>query len=462
MWLSVLVAVVTLNPISHAQGTRSCEQRLLATEGAGSVCGEWLANQSPILQRFDDGTMVPNPYSLEGGKRGGPPRELRNLIRPSSTSRTDNARTIGAIQSVVDSMKEQIRNGVPDSELNAHQRYMLDRLSRIQIDTNPSDPDACAAPNHFNAAYAQASNTISVCPILTHMPPEAYIALIAHELGHLADPCNMTDIYPFAGPIASAPEAQLRGAIDSSVRQCLQGQPQQTVTAFSEWAQDNNRVSTRTFPLYPGDPKRQLTERLVSCGLATRPDVPAATTYAGHPYLPVISCVGGSYPRPHELQAAAVSSSKSGVAAPAVRASSRFGNPTPLEASDTVGSDRHPHVCDRTMNVKETTADHVGASLLQYHLRRLPSTVRADRRQYLGYFFQTTHCSSGNRPSPDYLPSADRFRVFLQVAGLGQALGCDASQVQTACSINENGASTPSSTLASQPTGTTNRAPASN
>jgi len=385
----------------------SCVARFAgAPSGTRSQCLDWKRNQNPLLQSYPNGEVLPNPAHLET-------RPLpRQLVQ--ATRRNPNRRSLEGLREAIGSLKrtmiEQITGGTPQEKWNDHQRYLVDRLDNLTIDFKES----CEGPL-FNASYSAPLNQLQVCPLLTHLPFEASLPLIAHELGHLADPCNYTDRFGFAPSLMTNGRSDPQ-KIRMQVARCLNqaGVAREKVDAFLSFAVAPTRLAAQGLTYFAAQREENapINQALVKCNLISPPTLAAPNSYGGSPYFSVLQCVGENYPNQGRPGAGTRLTPNSVVPAP----------------TDT-GS-----ACDNThVKTKECTADHIGTALVDAHLARHRSQL--SRPELLSYFYASVHCAEGGAPVDDYSSSVDRARIFYQSTEVRQALQCGPDRQRPVCSL---------------------------
>ena len=395
--MSLSLAILTASLTSHAI---TCQERHIDF-GRTSLYADWAAGQGPVLSTYSDGTSLYNPIAISGEQLG------QNIVSLPTSNQLIMARMQTYLADVKRVMGEQIRGTSSEAELNGHQRFLLERLNGMNI---TYEYDQGCQNNAFNASYAQATNTLNVCPLLTRMPVEASLSLITHELGHLADPCNYIDDYQFSASLRRLQRdqrAQIR-QLQSDIQRCLTGVPATQLREFIQWASGPNRLQAQAFTLYALDrgDRRANVERLAGCGVAVAPRILAPSKYEGSPYLSLISCVSGKYPL--------------------------AGTPTPINASSDIGAG---NVCDaRNPQVKETVADYIGVSLVNYALNH-SVIIPNDRTPLIGLFYNSVHYDERGDVNQDYAPSDVRLRALLQTPVVQSALGCTGEALPRECSV---------------------------
>ncbi len=392
---ALVLIFASLLPLTVSAVT--CQEKHLELRAVGSVCADWAANRNVVLTTYEDGSKLYNPAIL-------------NQVKESvATTETPDRALLTSFRGFVDEIKsrmiDQIRTQSSPENMNGHQLFLLHRLNTLNIKI---EHIACDYP--FNASYQAAPHTLIICPFVTRLPKEAALGLIAHELGHMADPCNYIDVYSFSDKIKSQAEnrtAQKR-LITKEIQNCLTDVPADQVRELSIWATGNTRLAAQAFTVFASDhtSRRILTERLVTCGVAKAPVILAPKKYEGSPYLSMISCVSEKYPLP--------------------------GTPTPVTGSSDIGSSAV--VCDSlTPQVKETVADYIGSSLTAFALNKGLASG-SSRGDLVGYFFNSVHCDEKDRENSGYAQSSIRMNIFLQPGKTRAAVGCT-GEVAKECTI---------------------------
>lgn len=374
--LAAGMILLFLPSIGIAADTNSCESQLIDKSGPQSQCQKWERESKSVLETFADGTILPNPARMRGARL------------PADVARHANVREIPArlrtnFDRLKESMIQQVTGGSAESSWNDHQKFLVARLRGVNLKIKTKCSPA------VDAEYDHIMNQVMVCPLTTAMPFESILPLLAHELGHLADPCNY--VVP-RRPTARSNPASIRSCL-ASARLSPTAQERRALShpAAVEWVAD-----TRVRPHFAA---------LERCGLVTPVTGPTPHLYQGTPYLPLVSCVA-------EKNAAGTGDD------PSLRHNDSISAATPLDThSNTCHPTRHRH--------KECTADAIGAALTQFHLRRNPEEFPAERRKLLTYYFASVHCDENNpMPSAKYPPTARRLIEFLQIPEVQVAASC--------------------------------------
>ncbi len=391
------------------------------------ICNDQRQNQNPFLAEYPDGSVVPNPYAVDEAMEAIQDEQDSKNQRPRPSSRATNPRLrsmfvnratspelVASFQASLDFMKntvrEQVTQGASEDSLHPHQRYLLERLDRLEViysseGCNPADGD-----HPFNARYQGTSNTLYICPLLTHMSPESTMALLAHELGHFADPCNYARLYRFSQRILSNGDQDSRvRQITQEVGRCLSNVPATERRRFIDWATAPTRLQSRGLPIYVTDGEnsqnQMYAERLRACGVVDAPNDPVPPrSYEGSPYTPLLSCINQRHSATRR----------------------------PIAPNAAIS----PATCERRTVVAETVADYVASSVIARALNRNPERFPAQNRQHLPLFYTAVGCS--NSADPEYLPSSERISVFLQSPAVQRGVGCEGSTLQRACPIPDS------------------------
>jgi hypothetical protein len=395
-----------------------CTEKYLGTGKANpaTICQSFDQNQNPFLAEYPDGSVVPNPFAMDeavAGQNSGRATDQRllSMFRNPATSPELVRNFNDSIELMKNVVREQITQGASPSTLHPHQRYLLQRMDQLEVivdyDTAGCDP---ANGYPFNARYQGTSNTMYICPILTHMTPEATLALLAHELGHFADPCNYARNYRYSASLMNIPDGKERKArMKEEIVRCLSDLPAEEKTRFSDWATNTTRMQSRGIPIYvtegENNQNQLYAERLRRCGIVNAPVDPVPPrTYEGTPYLPLLSCI---HQRHSNTQ-------------------------TPINASTAIS----PNTCERGTVVAETIADYVSSSVIARAINRFPERFPAQRRQFFPQFYSSVACA--NDASEEYLPARDRISVFLQSPTVQRGVNCEGSTLPAACPIPDS------------------------
>lgn len=288
--------------------------------------------------------------------------------------------------SLVTEMTAQVAGDVPNGSLSAPRRYLASRLRSVSLEILPATDALCAPPTQVNARYTERTNSIQVCPWTARLPVAAWLPLIAHELGHLADPCNFRQGFAYTDRLPRTSDGVRR-----AVRACG------VDAAVALGMSDGDHRADRALGLTPSSSEavRKALPKLIACGLlrpTIDPEIPA--TYEGHPYF-------------GELQSAAR------VAGVSLAPSSRVAEVAGL--------------CDSSKADKETAADRIGFRVLAAFLRAHPLK---DHVEWITYFYASVNCSpdehrTGLAASPEYASASARLDSFLRIAEVRALAKCE-------------------------------------
>lgn len=403
---------VNVNPNTNRCGVPtavSCTDRFVGDlSQPQSICSEWNRGTMPYLETLTDGSVVVNPLAIDQAlDNENTPSPLFAMFDNVNTSPVLAQKRLEGLDLLKRVLREQITQGQPTESLNESQRFLLFKLDTLRV--SYENADGCQ-DYPYNASYSGVLNTLNICPLLTHVPVESYLSLLAHELGHMSDPCfSFMDLYPFSPAIAALRNnrpAQIQ-RLRTEITSCLTDVPAQARNQFITWATGNSRLANQGFSVYAreDDVNRNFILRLRECGVATAPPALAPRTYAGHPYLPVISCVATRH-----------------------QTTPRTINETTRIVEGTQGQS-----CDRSSVMTETVADYVGSSVIARMLTLYPNAIPRERSALIPMFYSGVRCSGGGDPT--YLKPADRMRLYLQPSAIQQSLGCDGSDLPEMCPL---------------------------
>ncbi|MES2963518.1 MAG: hypothetical protein V4760_06480 [Bdellovibrionota bacterium] len=399
---SLCLAVVSFAAAS-ASARNSCDALLAAPTSEGSVCTE-RGQDGLYLRRYEDGTFLVNP----GQERNPAAAAFTWRVNPDVRQRE---RLNSSIRELIESMKRQVANGVAEASWNVHQRFIIRRLRSLNVVY--TDENACSIG--YDSSYDPGENKLAMCAMLSYAPSETVLSIVAHELGHLVDPCMYA-------PIPRSRSLETRRAAQRFGRP-----PRRTETILNAGVND--------------------------CALGRCPEAGSGRhvprTYSGHPYVNESVCIAAHYPmapNPGEVVRPATGSKHLGglEKAQGVASSSKpvqgipVGEPTsPRPITSTSPVDSTAPACSG--QALEGFADQVAASLMEYHLRRVPNAITPGRAEAVTFAFASDHCVSGDRFNPEYPRTSQRSRSYLQAPSIASALGCDAASVNPVCPIAFNG-----------------------
>jgi hypothetical protein len=424
--------------VSCPEEQQSCVERFMGGEKSEpQICESYRGENSAFLQRFPDGSVVVNPVAVDealeymdednsrapaGSGKGdqstqkassgtsdpeprtarGTDPELRRMISEPTTNPGLLRKMNSSLAALKAQLREQIVHGQSRGSLSAQQNFLLNKLDHLHV---TMDYNGECETHPFNASYSGVLNTLNMCPFLSHLAPESYLALLAHELGHMIDPCSFFDNHSFSPEIArlrNNEDAQ-KALLRQQINRCLSDVPTEERTRFANWATAPSRMANQGITVYRREPEtggnRDYAERLQRCGVVQAPRNPAPSTYEGSPYLPIISCVSQSVGR------------------------------APITGSSRISEE----TCNAETTMPETIADYVASSVIARMIKRTPATISQDRRSLVPNFYSSVSC--GGPGAENYLSNRDRMNLFLQPVTIQHAVQCEGSGLQPVCAI---------------------------
>ncbi len=410
----------------------------LPPNNRGSVCETWRRQRRSVLETYSDGSVLPNPLRLGNWKND---RELRTLAQqPPAASLIAEQRT--HIDALRETFIQRVTQGRPESLWTDHQRYLVNRIRELRIGYADASVDTCQ-DTPMNANYQAASNTITLCPLAARLPRESLLPLLAHEIGHLADPCNYVELHRFRGALRNADSSmRMREPAAEAVRSCLRTRPQDDVTEVLRYLAGGNRQREQAMTLFAGDrnsASRRSAEALRACGLLEAPQVRAPSTYAQYPFLDSARCVSQAVPEDQHLNLLNTQGGKPG---PTFQREP-IGESTPIDNSQIRCGhpDRVSSEPDSLHDVhKECLADQIGADLLAAHIARSPQSFRERPRQDVLFFFASAHCEEAGEFDINYPRSHLRVGAYLQIPEVQNWSGCEGQRFEPLCRLTQTGA----------------------
>lgn len=386
----------------------SCETHWIGQAGKLSPMCEELRRR-PGVSRNADGTLNVNPLSFARSV----PSELRRPVKEVSTDASKLQNLRNQFQAVKDSMIALVTRGLAESSWNAQQKYLVGRLREVKLSLEFGDH--CANPDESaNGTYSQVENVVRLCPLYSHMPAQAALGIMAHELGHLADPCNYVDRFTVSAELHRKNAIEFPRALRQSAATCLAGSP--GLNEFQIFLARPTVASSQSVVLYPyqSGGQRDLTERLAQCGQLTAPAIPAPRTYEGNPFLSTLACVANNF------------RNGSGGSAP-----DRMVNATSPIASA---------LCAGHTHTKECQADHLGMAVFHKYLREHASSTGPDALFYM----RMNHCLDRGvaDPKSEYPPSDERLRLLFGSPEARKLAACE-SDTQAKCPVPTDSPITP-------------------
>jgi hypothetical protein len=368
----------------------SCTERFVEWRGSHSICAEWARAGATLASYRIDGVefVIPNPLRTS-------PSEPSPKSSSKSSSMSSGDASFAAMKrefnSLVTVMTKQVAGDVSNGLLSAPRRYLVSRLRSVSLEALPASDSLCAPPTQVNARYTERTNAIQVCPWTTRLPVAAWLPLIAHELGHLADPCNFRQGFAYTDRLPRTSDGVRR-----AVRACG------VDAATADVMADGDHRADRALGLTPSSSEsvRKAIPKLIACGLlrpTSDPEIPA--TYEGHPYF-------------DELQSAARA------AGVQLQSSSRVAEVAGL--------------CSSSKADKETAADRIGFRVLAAFLRAHSLKERPkEHGEWITYFYASVNCSPDEHRSnavsatAGYASASARMSSLLQIPEVRALAKCE-------------------------------------
>lgn len=423
------------SPISPARPNCTDLYADLPPNNRGSVCETWRGQRRSVLETYSDGSVLPNPLRLRNWKND---RELRTLAQqPPAASLIAEQRT--HIDALRETFIQRVTQGRPESQWTDHQRYLVNRIRELRIGYADASVDTCQ-DTPMNANYHAASNTITLCPLAARLPRESLLPLLAHEIGHLADPCNYVELHRFRGALRNADSSlRMREPAVAAVRSCLRSRPQDDVNEVLRYLASGNRQREQAMTLFAGDrtsASRRSAEALRACGLLETPQVRAPSTYAQYPFLDSARCVSQNVPEDQHLNLLNTQGGKPGPtfqrepineSTPIDNSQIRCGHPDRVSSDPESLHDVH----------KECLADQIGADLLAAHIARSPQSFRERPRQDVLFFYAAAHCDEAGEFDINYPRSHLRVGTYLQIPEVQNWSGCEGQRFEPLCRLTQ-------------------------
>ena len=421
----------------------------LPPSNRGAVCETWKRQRASILETYSDGSVLPNPARLRQWKTDPALRTI--AAQPPPQSLIDEQRP--HIDALRETFIQRVTQGRPESQWSDQQRYLVSRIRDLRIGYANASVDLCQE-TPTNANYHAASNTITLCPLAARLPRESLLPLLAHEIGHMADPCNFVEPHRFSGALRNADRSmRLSEQGSEAVRTCLRARPQSEVNEVLMFLAGGNRQREQAMTLFAGDrasANRRSVDALRACGLVESPRVRAPTTYAQYPFLDLARCVSQRLPEDQHLNLLNRQASRL----------ARTFQRNPIGESTMIDNSHircgHPERSsenpDELHDVhKECLADHIGADLLAAHIARSPQSFRDRPRQDVLFFFSAAHCDEGGEFDINYPRSHHRVAAFLQIPEVQRWSGCQGLRTEPLCRINPEASLDPQRTTPARP-----------
>jgi len=111
-----------------------------------------------------------------------------------SVTADQDQRVSKLVETVRASLIKTVMNGKSDADLTQSERDAIERIRTIQVNL-PNDSkvygNQTCNTKAGNAFYQPADHTINICASVLKNPDEALVSILAHEMGHSIDPCNI-------------------------------------------------------------------------------------------------------------------------------------------------------------------------------------------------------------------------------------------------------------------------------
>lgn len=168
-----------------------------------SICDQFLAQKDSVyFYSNDQKQRVPNYAYLKKNPRAISRNSEDPFLNPRLFSKPEYQSVLAQAESRVESLFRETQSEVlkvvekKRATLSAEEfENLVARLKSVRLATG-NDPgmksiakDACSRPN---AIYMNSRHALFVCPSLMNFPDMTLQKIIAHELGHVIDPCTLS------------------------------------------------------------------------------------------------------------------------------------------------------------------------------------------------------------------------------------------------------------------------------
>jgi hypothetical protein len=415
--IGILLSFVSWTQPTLAQSTSPgslprCSDRFhqssSASAPAASICREW-RERGPVLERFPEGTAVPNPFRLQN-PRAGDETQLRRMGTVSPRQRADVNTAFEEMKAL---LAERIRGGTAPANLNERQRHLLRRLESTRLLIRGDDTQICPRPTSLDARHKPAANLVVMCPALANLPLEAIYETIAHELGHVVDSCNDHSYFPFTERVRTASQ---RGQTEPLLRECIPNREERLEMA--RYLESPSRREARGVVVMTPQlaAAQDRLDQLRRCRLVENTGYETPGGQEPSPFAAIERCARRNFPNSRGL------------------AQVDFGSKPGVPDGKPAGPPGDPQCHSQ---VQECFADHLGADLLNSYLQTHPHRIRPGREHLLMFQGAAINCIEDLHNEAEYPPSHQRLAAFLQFERIQRASGCSGPNATPICPLGE-------------------------
>ncbi len=203
--IGLLIAAATFT----AQGV----QATTCTERVNSACAQLRAGPAAVISTRPDGLLEVNPLTAT---RDWPAAQRRYLEIGNANQVNLRTRLRPAFEGLRGILLERV-SSIPASA--PYRAELVRRIQRVRLRVETRERCTRESRSPFVASYDHVA-TVSICPVLSHLSPEALLTLLAHELGHAVDLCDADLRTVDAARVGARDASYIEGFPFRSIHEC--------------------------------------------------------------------------------------------------------------------------------------------------------------------------------------------------------------------------------------------------
>lgn len=338
-------------------------------------CRMWYTSDSILAEKFDDGTGIINLRYLIRLARGGNPKLLLQILSAQKPHPDQEAKLKRMFQQLKEQYLSEFKAIKSSQATPVNLDYLAQRIYKLRF--KYSSENRCRNTFELAPEYDVDQNIIYLCKNGLGAPIESLIPILAHEIGHAADPCH-SHIYKYTPELKkiilqNEPSKLLKCGISS----------ESAGTIVKNLKQDMKNGSTG---IYLTEGSYKGVEILSKCKLVLQPEV-AFKNFENYLWGNLKSCLSTAYP------------------------------------SDEIGFDiDYLKMCGRKS--AEAFADHIGAKITAAYIQNNRQRLRPKYAHTLLSYYVQKGCLNGNFEGRSYPSAFDRLNIFLNYSEIQEIVKC--------------------------------------
>jgi len=419
--LKTFVLVSLIPCISFSQNLPNCsdiyenqpQTSSKASSTKGLKCKSWSQSKSPVLARYSDGSILPNPKFTDNFGQEIKGSNSKTSLSSAMKSNKNKAEIKKIIERYKVLYKEKLLGDTRPEFYSADQKILAARIDKITIRFIDCPGQVMPSPT-----MSKEGEEIIMCEQGLNLPVESYIPIISHEMAHAMNPC-MTDLFSYNKDTLEKIKS------GQKLKKCRPSDIEQAYFENIELRTALDAYSSGKKGLFPYAKEKESVEKLVSCGLVSPPVNLRNDSFAGHPFAALNQCLSRQRTKPQPA--------KGNTSSTSFASSSQS-----KSALDKAGA--FSSSCSGVQ--LEDFADHLGAEMTASYVLEHQKQIRPEQRENLLAYFSLEACrEESEHLEGDHPPANHRVQVYLQQPAIQSLLNCEGVRTSKPCSFKNEGSS---------------------